>query len=96
MGEGGWAREAASLEDTQVSEGEGERGMSTEERRASGGYGERRSGGLTAAGGFSAASESLEERSVVTIAGILDEEGGMSGIGEERKSWLGRKRNISK
>jgi hypothetical protein len=66
-------KEAASLEDTKVREGEGERGRSKEERWAkedgSGGYGERRSGG--GEGGWSFTRESLEERSVVTIAGML-------------------------
>ena len=78
-------KEAASWEDTPVRDGEGERGRSNEERRTEVvGCGERKSGGLLARGGGEGASptrESLEERSVVTIAGMLLLED-MSGTGE--------------
>lgn len=71
-------KEAASLEDTKVREGEGERGMSKEERWAEedgrGGCGERKSG----EGGWSFTRESLEERSVVTIAGMFGAAGDMT------------------
>ena len=85
VGDGGWRTDAASLEDTKVREGEG--GTSREERRAEvdGSVGERRSGG-GGDGGGSFTRESLEERSVVTIAGMFGE-GGMSegrGAGEDR------------
>lgn len=83
VGDGGWAKEPASFEDTHVREGDGERVRSREERWVEedgrGGYGERRSGGGEGERGWSFTRESLEERSVVTIAGMFGAAGGMSG-----------------
>ena len=78
VGDGGW--EAASLEATKVREE-----VSTADGRRFA-WGERRSRGGDGGGG-SVTRESFEERSVVTIAGMFADGGGMRdrGEGERRR-----------